>query len=83
MSDLSDVVLIFYFLSSPFFILQDSLGHLSQLQELDVQHNELVGLPAGLGHMAALNILRVNHNRLTKLPSQLGSLCGLQELHAK
>ncbi|MFA6159079.1 MAG: leucine-rich repeat domain-containing protein [Candidatus Paceibacterota bacterium] len=56
------------------------LGHLSLLQELALDNNELTSLPPEIGHLSLLRELRLDHNDLTRLPPEIGRLSFLQWL---
>ncbi len=60
--------------------LPKSISHLTQLQLLYVQDNDLKELPGFLSQLHKLRVLRVSNNCLTKLPDLIGQLTGLQTL---
>jgi internalin A len=62
--------------------LPEALGRLTQLQRLNVSHNQLTALPEALGQLTKLQELDVSRNQLTSLPEALGQLAQLQELEA-
>ncbi|MBN9523412.1 leucine-rich repeat domain-containing protein [bacterium] len=61
--------------------LPESLGQLTQLQELYIGQNQLTGLPEALGRLPMLRHLDLHQNRLTGLPEALGGLTQLRELY--
>lgn len=64
--------------------LPESLGLLTQLQELDLSNNKLTALPESLGQLTQLRWLDLHNNQLTTLPEWLGQLAGkgaLKELY--
>jgi internalin A len=60
--------------------LPESLCQLTQLQSIDLSHNQLTALPESLGKLTQLQELHLSHNQLTALPESLGQLKQLQEL---
>ena len=52
--------------------LPESLGQLTQLQQLHVWNNQLTALPESLGQLTQLQQLDVGNNQLTALPESLG-----------
>ncbi|WP_287130992.1 COR domain-containing protein [Candidatus Cyanaurora vandensis] len=58
----------------------ESLGNLTQLQQLDLSNNQLTNLPEWLGSFTQLQDLYLSNNQLTNLPEWLGSLTQLQFL---
>ena len=60
--------------------LPESLGHLTQLQSLDLSGNQLTALPEWLGQLTQLHGLDIADNRLTALPVWLSQLTHLQKL---
>lgn len=61
--------------------LPDSLGELTQLQELNLHNNRLTVLPKSLGQLTQLQELNLQNNRLTTLPDSLGQLTQLRSLN--
>jgi internalin A len=62
--------------------LPESLGQLTQLQELYAFSNQLSSLPESLGQLTQLQELYAFSNQLSSLPESLGQLTQLQELYA-
>jgi len=58
----------------------ESLGQLTQLQELFLHDNQLTALPESLGQLTQLKTLYLNDNQLTALPPELRQLSGLEQL---
>ncbi len=53
----------------------------TDLQELDISHNQLTGaLPAEIRHLANLKILDMSYNDLTGVPAEVGQLNKLEIL---
>lgn len=50
---------------------------LSALEELDMSHNQLTGVPAEIGQLSSLRTLNLSHNPITGLPLELGNLRNL------
>ncbi len=59
----------------------ESLGQLSQLQELNLSYNQLTTLPESLGQLAQLQLLSLFNNQLTTLPKSLVQLTQLPSLN--
>ena len=53
---------------------------LTELRQLELQFNNLVGLPESFGHLKALKHLDLRNNHLRSLPSSIGMLCELELL---
>ena len=49
--------------------LPESLGQLTQLQELDLSHNELTSVSESLGQFSQLRKLYLSDNQLTSVPA--------------
>src|SRR5665647_2888569 len=62
--------------------LPDSMGSLTQLQELYVCYNQLTSLPDSIGQLTQLRELYVSNNQLTSLPDNIEQLTQLQKLNA-
>lgn len=60
--------------------LPESVGQLTQLQELDLSNNLLTELPESLRQLKQLQSLKLSRNQLTTLPDWLGQLTLLQSL---
>jgi len=60
--------------------LPESLGQLTQLQSLNLSHNQLTALSESLGKLTQLESLNLARNQLTSLPEWLGQLTQLQTL---
>ena len=50
------------------------LGHLANLQTLQLRINQLTALPAEFGHLTGLQTLGLSDNQLTTLPAEFGEL---------
>lgn len=61
--------------------LPESLGQLSQLQELNLANNQLTALPEWLAQLMQLQTLDLSHNQLATLPELLVQLTQLQTLN--
>ena len=61
--------------------LPESLGQLTQLQDLSLDGNQLTTLPKSLGQLTQLKWLSLFDNRLTAWPEWLGQWTQLQELN--
>jgi len=61
--------------------LPESLGNLSQLQELNLSDNHLITLPESIGQLSQLRQLVVPRNQLGSLPESIGQLSELHELN--
>lgn len=61
--------------------LPSSLRQLTQLQSLDLHHNQLTAIPEWLGQLTHLQSLGLSSNQLTALPDSLGHLTQLQTLN--
>jgi internalin A len=60
--------------------LPESVGQLTQLQQLDVSDNQLTALPKSVGQLTQLRQFHVSDNQLTALPESVGQLTQLQQL---
>lgn len=63
--------------------LPESIGMLSELEELCLDDNELTRLPESLGKLSKLRVLSLCENRLDSLPGSIGMLGGLEKLYLK
>ncbi|HJT31368.1 MAG TPA: COR domain-containing protein [Pirellulales bacterium] len=61
--------------------LPESIGHLTELQTLDLSGNQLTALPESIGRLTELQQLDLSGNQLTALPKSLGQLKQLQSLN--
>ena len=60
--------------------LPEAIASLTQLQQLDLSHNELTQLPEAIASLTQLQQLYLSHNQLTQLPEAIASLTQLQYL---
>lgn len=60
--------------------LPKEIGHLTKLQILSLEHNDLTRLPPAIGSLESLKNLYVAHNQLNDLPTEIGHLTELQIL---
>ena len=60
--------------------LPETIGELTQLEQLDLQYNQLTSLPESLGQLVQLRTLALFNNRLATLPDSLGQLKELSYL---
>jgi len=63
--------------------LPDSLWQFTQLQKLNLSHNQLTALPEALGQLPQLQSLDLSSNQLTALPEALGQLPQLHTLYLR
>jgi len=61
--------------------LPEEIGDLTNLHQLDLSKNKLIGLPAAIGSLSYLYGLDLSSNQLSSLPAAIGSLGSLQELY--
>ncbi|HAS44982.1 MAG TPA: hypothetical protein DCS93_31160 [Microscillaceae bacterium] len=61
--------------------LPDTMGDLTNLQELMLDSNGLTELPETIGNLKNLKILSLKNNRVTSLPESIKTLVNLEELH--
>ena len=61
--------------------LPDSIGQLTNLNELEVIHNELIQLPDSIVQLTNLTVLNINSNQLTHLPDSIIQLTNLTVLN--
>ena len=61
--------------------LPESIGRLSNLQELIISNNNLISLPESIGKLYNLQELYLHNNNLTELPESIGSLYNLKYLN--
>ena len=57
------------------------LGHLKQLQELGLSHNQLSSVPESIWQLDRLQDLDLSHNQLSSVPESIWQLTWLQELN--
>lgn len=62
--------------------LDERIGELAALEELDVSGTGLTGLPESIGRLRSLRVLNISGNDFTGLPDQLGDLPRLEVLRA-
>ncbi|MEU3612166.1 hypothetical protein ABZ725_07575 [Streptomyces sp. NPDC006872] len=62
--------------------LDERIGDLTALEELNVSGLRLTALPASIGRLRELRVLNVSRNELTSLPEQIGDLPRLEVLRA-
>jgi leucine-rich repeat protein SHOC2 len=62
------------------FELPESIGKLTNLTVLEINHNNLTALPESIGNLTNLRKLDLSDNQLTSLPDSIGSLRNLTEL---
>jgi leucine-rich repeat protein SHOC2 len=55
-------------------------GRLDALETLDLESNDITGIPAGIGQLTSLKEFDIRGNLLTSVPSELGRCVGLEEL---
>ncbi|MGA9998275.1 MAG: COR domain-containing protein, partial [Pyrinomonadaceae bacterium] len=60
--------------------LPESIGKLTQLQELNLYNNKLTELPEFIGQLTQLQRLDIDNNQLTELPEFIGQFTQLQTL---
>ena len=60
--------------------LPESVGQLTQLQQLLLQGNQLTQLPESIGKLTQLTWLSLDFNQLTQLPESIGNLTQLKAL---
>jgi len=61
-------------------ILPPEFENLSNLQALELEHNQLQALPPELGTLSKLQVLSLHNNQLQALPPELANLSNLQML---
>ena len=62
--------------------LPDSIGQLSELEELELQENRLNTLPESIGQLVRLGTLNIDDNQLIALPESMAQLKALTWLRA-
>jgi internalin A len=60
--------------------LDDSIGNLTHLTELNCSSNQLTELPDSISNLTNLTALHCFNNQLTELPDSIGNLTRLTEL---
>ena len=60
--------------------LPPEIGHLKNLEELDISFNKLKTLPSEISSLVALRHLRAENNKLAELPSGLACLPNLNSI---
>ena len=60
--------------------LPETIGQLSNLQELWLDNNQIIVLPESIGQLSNLQYLSLSNNQITVLPESIGQLSNLQEL---
>ncbi|NEN97779.1 MAG: GTPase [Moorea sp. SIO3I7] len=61
--------------------LPKSIGNLSDLTDLNLEHNQLTNLPESIGTLSNLTVLNLKNNKLTNLPESIGNLSNLTVLN--
>lgn len=56
------------------------IRQLTNLENLDVSHNQMTGIPAEIGQLHNLKTLNYSYNQITGLPLELGNLTQLRVL---
>jgi len=62
-------------------VLPPEIGHLTNLQSLNLRNNRLSSLPGEIGHLTNLQSLYLDNNQLSSLPGEIGQLTHLQYLY--
>ena len=60
------------------FSLHETIGQLTNLQNLDISKNKIHSLPPSFGHLSTLHTLIAHHNSLSSLPSSFSNLSNLK-----
>jgi len=58
--------------------IQAEIRQLKNLKILNVNHNQMTGVPAEIGQLSNLQTLDLSYNQLTGLPNELGNLKNLK-----
>ncbi|MBP5092825.1 MAG: leucine-rich repeat domain-containing protein [Abditibacteriota bacterium] len=74
-------VVSLYLCRNNFTSLPDSIGNLTGLTELILEHINLTSLPEWIGKLTKLKVLNLRWNRLTFLPKSIGNLTRLTNLY--
>ena len=63
--------------------LPESIGNLSALQRINLEHNQLTSLPESIGNLTALQKINLWSNQLKSLPESIGNLTALQKINLR
>ncbi|MGW2113042.1 leucine-rich repeat domain-containing protein [Streptomyces sp. NPDC001948] len=63
--------------------LDDRIGELTALEELDIADTGLTELPRAIGSLRELRVLDISGNRFESLPEEIGDLAQLEKLRAR
>jgi hypothetical protein len=61
--------------------LPESIGNLTNLEELNLSNNQLTALPESIGNLTNLRTLNLGFNQLTTIPVSIGNLTNLGTLN--
>lgn len=69
------------FVNEGFFRIPETIGNLTDLEELNLNSNKIIYLPESIGKLTNLINLNLANNRLEKLPETFGNLINLEILN--